>query len=56
MPVEVVAYDARWPALADSARAELLSNVRRLVEALDGVVKTDAVSQHGGVLWLSATP
>ena len=25
MPVEVVAYDARWPALADSARAELLS-------------------------------
>ncbi len=30
--------------------------VRRLVEALDGAVETDAVSQHGGVRWLSATP
>ncbi len=29
--------------------------VRRLVEALDGALKTDAVTQHGGVLWLSAT-
>ena len=30
--------------------------VRRLVEALDGALKTDAVTRHGGVLWLSATP
>jgi uncharacterized protein DUF5615 len=30
--------------------------VRRLVEALDGALKTDAVTQHGGVLWLFATP
>jgi hypothetical protein len=30
--------------------------VSRLVEALDGALKTDAVSRHGGVLWLSATP
>jgi hypothetical protein len=29
--------------------------VHRLVEALDGALKTDAVAQHGGVLWLSAT-
>lgn len=25
----------------------------RLIEALDAAVKTDAVSQHGGVLWLT---
>ena|SRR5689334_23284924 len=30
--------------------------VRRLVEALDGALKTDAVTRHGGVLWPSATP
>ena len=30
--------------------------VSRLVEALDGALKTDAVTRHGGVLWLSATP
>ena len=30
--------------------------VRRLAEALDGALKTDAVTRHGGVLWLSATP
>jgi predicted nuclease of predicted toxin-antitoxin system len=30
--------------------------VRRLVEALDGALKTDAVTRHGCVLWLSATP
>ena len=29
--------------------------VRRLVEALDGALKTDAVTRHGSVLWLSAT-
>lgn len=29
--------------------------VGRLVEALDAALKTDAVSQHGGVLWLSPT-
>ena len=30
--------------------------VSRLVEALDGALKTDAVTRHGGVLWLSAAP
>jgi hypothetical protein len=31
-------------------------SVRRLVEALDGALKTDAVTRHGGVRRLSATP
>lgn len=27
--------------------------VRRMVEALDAALKTDAVTRHGGVLWLT---
>ena len=29
--------------------------LRRMIEALDAALKTDAVTQHGGVLWLAPT-
>jgi predicted nuclease of predicted toxin-antitoxin system len=53
-----VAETADGPPLiytSDSAFPRDRRYVRRLVEALDGALKTDAVTRPGGVLWLAAT-
>ncbi len=38
---------------SDAAFPRTRRYVARIVEALDAALKTDAVTQHGGVLWLS---